>query len=37
MGKYVLLINEQQIAIDIGDDEIEMIRLTKDGKVIFEK
>lgn len=37
MAKYVLLINEQQMGIDTGDDEIDMIKLTKDGKVIFEK
>lgn len=37
MSKYILLINEQEIGIDTGDDVIEMVRLTKDGETIFEK
>ena len=37
MSKYILLINEQKVGINTGDDTIEMVKLTKDGKVIFER
>ena len=38
MAKYILQVNDQRVAIDTGEEnDLELVKLTKDKEVMFER